>query len=126
MDNEAKGELDRYADALAAAPDANGVLVGYAKAKETQASKGSTKVSDIAAQRAVNTKEYLTKEKGIDPARIEPRTASRNGQKVELWIVPLGATFSQAGTMVVDQAKVKAVPRVALKRKSVHRMKRKK
>lgn len=125
VDNEAKGELDRYADALAAAPDANGVLVGYATAQDAQTSKNSTKVSDFAAQRAVNTKDYVTNEKGIDPSRIEPRTGSGNGQKVELWIVPAGVTFSQAGTTVVDQSKVKAVPRVARKRKSVHRRKRK-
>ncbi len=113
VDNEAKGELDRYADALAAAPEVKGVLVGSATAKEALAS------SDFAAQRAVNTKDYLTKEKGIDPARIEPRIGGGEGQKVELWIVPGGATFQGTGTTVVDEAKVKAVPRIPLKKRAV-------
>ncbi len=123
VDNEAKGELDRYADALAAAPDSKGVVVGYATAKENTAPKGSIKVPDFAAQRAVNTKDYITKEKGVDPARIEPRTADGSGQKVELWIIPAGAVFHEAGTTVVDQAKVKAVPRIALKKRAAHRRK---
>ena len=121
VDNEAKGELDRYADALAAAPDSKGVVVGYATAKEDVVKKGSKQAPDFAAKRAVNTKEYVTKEKGIDPARIEPRSG-QGGQTTDLWIVPAGATFPEAGTTVVDEAKVKAVPRVALKtKKAAHK-----
>jgi hypothetical protein len=119
VDNEAKGELDRYADALAAAPDAKGVMVGYAAAKEAQTP--NKKLPDVAAQRVVNTKDYVTKERGIDPARIEPRTGAGDFQKVELWIVPAGATFPQADTTVVDEAKVKAIPRVALKKRAAHK-----
>ena len=107
---------DRYADALAAAPDAKGVVVGYAAAKEDEAGKGG---KNFAAQRAVNTKDYLTKEKGIDPARIEARTGSGD-PKVELWIVPAGAVFPPANTTAVDEAMVKPVPRVAPKRKKAH------
>jgi outer membrane protein OmpA-like peptidoglycan-associated protein len=118
VDNEAKGELDRYADALAAAPDAKGVVVGHASAKEDRAVQAGR---NFAAQRAVNTKDYVTKEKGIDPARIEPRIGGGDEQKVELWIVPAGTTFSQTGTTVVDEVKVKAVPRVARKKKASHR-----
>ncbi len=118
VDNEAKGELDRYADALAAAPDAKGVVVGYASAKEAKTAQGS---KNFAAQRAVNTKDYVTKEKGIDPARVEARSGGE-GQKVELWIIPAGASFPQADSTVVDEVKVKAVPRVARKRKkAAHR-----
>jgi len=120
VDNEAKGELDRYADALAAAPDVKGVVVGYAAATED---KDST---SFASQRAVNTKDYLTKEKGLDPARIEPRTGSGGDQKVELWIIPAGASLAAEGTTVVDESKVKAVPRAALKTKKTHRKAHKK
>ena len=112
--NDAKAELDRYADALAAAPDAKGVVVGDATAKEAESKSGK----EDAALRAVNTKEYLTKEKGIDPARIEPRTGSGDDQKVDLWIVPAGATFSAEGTTVVDESMVKPIPRVALQEKA--------
>ncbi len=121
VDNEAKGELDRYADALAAAPDAKGVLVGEATAKEAFVLSGGKAVVDFAAQRAVNTKDYLTKEKGIDPARIEPRIGSGEGKTVELWIVPAGASFPATGTTVVDQVKVKPVPRIPLKKRAAHR-----
>ncbi|SRR6266568_318333 len=106
VDNEAKGELDRYADALAASPEVKGVAVGYAAAPEDK---------DKAAQRAVNAKNYLQKDKGTDPARIEPRTGVDNAQKVDLWIVPAGANFAAEGTSVVDESKVRAVPRVPLK-----------
>ncbi len=112
VDNEAKGELDRYADVLAVKPDCKGIVVGYTSAKEDKRSKQALSWS---GQRAVNTKNYLTKEKGIDPARIEPRIGSGDNQKTELWIVPAGGTFAAAGTTVVDESKVKAVPRVALK-----------
>jgi hypothetical protein len=114
VDNEAKGELDRYADALAAAPDSKGVVVGYATTKEAETKKGK----EFAAQRAVNTKDYVSKEKGIDAARIEPRTGGDSDQRVDLWIVPAGATLPAADTTVVDENKVKAVPRVALKQKA--------
>jgi hypothetical protein len=114
VDNEAKGELDRYADALAASPDSKGVVVGYATAKEDETKKGK----EFAAQRAVNAKDYVSKEKGIDAARIEPRTGSESDQRVDLWIVPAGATFPAADTTVVDESMVKAVPRVAMKEKA--------
>ncbi len=112
VDNEAKGELDRYADALAAKPDCNGVVVGYTSAKEEKNRKQAVSLS---GQRAVNTKNYLTKDKGIDTARIQPRVGSKDNQKTELWIVPAGGSFAAAGTAVVDESKVKAVPRIALK-----------
>jgi hypothetical protein len=112
VDNEAKGELDRYADALAAVPDVKGVLVGYAAPTDA---KDGAKRHAIAGQRAVNTKDYLSKEKGVDPMRIQPRAGSGDGQKVELWLLPAGSVFAAEGSSVVDETKVKAVPRVALK-----------
>ncbi len=113
VDNEAKGLLDRYGDDLAAKPEVNGVVVGFAKASED--------VPGFAAKRAVNTKDYLTKEKGIDPARVQPRTARGDEQKAELWIVPAGASFAAEGSTVVDESKIKPVTRVPLKRRSAHR-----
>ncbi len=112
VDNEAKGELDRFADALAAAPDAKGVVVGQAT-KAEQAKKGN-----YAAQRAINTKAYLTQEKGIDPARIEVRAGSEDDQRTDLWVVPAGAEFPEADTVKVDERQMKAVPRVAPKARS--------
>jgi len=104
VDNEAKGELDRYADALANAPDATGVVVGYQLGSEPRG---------YAAQRAVNTKDYLTREKGVDPSRIEVRTGSGDDQRTDLWVVPAGASFSEEGTETVNEGSVKAIPRNA-------------
>jgi outer membrane protein OmpA-like peptidoglycan-associated protein len=118
VDNEAKGELDRYADALAAAPDVTAVVVGYAGAKD---GKDRKSILGIASQRAANTKDYVVKGKGIDPARIQPRIDIGGGQKAELWILPAAATFAENGTMVVDENKVKAVPRIPLKARNAHK-----
>lgn len=126
VNNEAKGELDRYADALAAAPDAKAVIVGYASGMEGAPKKGSAKNSSLAAQRAVNTKDYVGREKGIDPLRIEVRTGTGDEQNADLWIVPAGATFAVEGTQAVDEAGVKAVPRVAAKKKPAARQSGKK
>jgi outer membrane protein OmpA-like peptidoglycan-associated protein len=114
VDNQAKAELDRYADALAATPDARGVVIGYARAgksKDDQAAK-------IGALRAVNTKQYLTKDKGVDPARIEVRSGVGRGKKADLWIVPAGAGLAAARTSVLDEKKVAAIPRVPLRPKT--------
>jgi hypothetical protein len=119
VDNMAKAELDRYADALAASPDARGVVVGYATAQENAARKAHKQAPDFAAQRAVNTKDYLSKDKGIDPARIQPR-AGNGGKTVKLWVVPADGAFSKTRTKDVDESKVKAIPRVALKKKAAY------
>jgi hypothetical protein len=121
VDNQAKGELDRFADALAASPDAKGVVVGYASAAENKESA----LLNVAPLRSVNTKDYLVKDKGIDPVRIEPRTGSGDGQKVELWMVPADSGFVSEGTKVVDEKQVKAIPRVALKVKAHRKRKHK-
>jgi hypothetical protein len=115
VDNEAKGELDRFADALNAAADVKAVLVGYASLAEE---KDATRRTTMAAQRAINSKDYLTSEKGIDPVRIEVRTAEGDAQKVELWLVPAGASFNTEGTAPVDEAKIKAIPRKPLPTKA--------
>jgi len=112
VDNEAKGELDRYADALAATPDARGVLVGFAAAKDAG---DNSRRHPIASLRAVNTKSYLVKDKGIDAARIDVRSSGGTGQKVELWLVPVGASLQIKNSSTVDEGKVKAIPRVPLK-----------
>jgi outer membrane protein OmpA-like peptidoglycan-associated protein len=100
VDNEAKAILDDVALRLQRDADSKAVVVGNFDPSEK---KGES----IAEQRAVNTKAYLTKEKGIDPARIEVRTGNAGTKTAEIWIVPPGATFSQAGTQTFDEAKVK-------------------
>ena len=110
VDNAAKGCLDGAADSLLNSPNSKAVLVGE------QGEKEKPKAPKLAAQRAVNAKAYLTSgenQKAVDPSRIEPRTGSATEQKVEVWVIPEGATFDQPGTSAVDEAKVKGQSRTA-------------
>lgn len=104
VDNAAKAILDDVALRLQRDADATAVIVGYAQSGERRAEQ-------LAAQRAVNAKAYLTKEKGIDPNRIEVRSAADGKMAAEIWIVPAGATFEGTGTMTVDETKVKPTRR---------------
>jgi hypothetical protein len=100
VDNECKAKLDDYALALQRDAEAKGVIVGSYDEKEGKNMKAAR---TLAAQRAANTKEYLVKEKGIDPGRLETRVDGSSGRMVENWIVPAGASFTGEGTEVVTQ-----------------------
>lgn len=102
VDNAAKAVLDEVALRLQREADAKAVVVGYGT--------DTKKVKNLAAQRAVNTKAYLTQEKGIDPSRIEVRTGDAGTDTADIWIVPTGATFPAAGTASVDETKIKVPP----------------
>jgi OmpA family len=107
VDNAAKGILDRYADALAADPDATAVVVGYNNAAERVPKKHRKALPpQVAALRAVNTKAYLVEDKGIDPRRIEVRNGTGDSQKVILWILPAGAILDMSSTVSVDESPV--------------------
>jgi len=101
VDNTAKAILDDVALRLQREADSHAVIVGFAEPKEIKPER-------LAAERAANAKEYLVKEKGIDPSRIETRTGSGGGMKAEIWIVPAGATFNEPGTEVVTTQPTKA------------------
>jgi outer membrane protein OmpA-like peptidoglycan-associated protein len=102
VDNEAKACLDDVTLNLQRQPDATLAIVGEADPSE----KGAAK---LAPARAVNTKDYLVKEKGIDPSRITVHTGSTPGQTVENYLIPSGATFTNdvPGTTPVDESAVK-------------------
>jgi hypothetical protein len=105
VDNECKGKLDDVAKNLQQNADNKLVIVGNAEPTE--------KRPNLAAERAVNSKAYLTggeAKLGIDPNRIECRTGSAGTMSAEYWIVPAGGTFSEAGTQPVDESAVPAVP----------------
>jgi outer membrane protein OmpA-like peptidoglycan-associated protein len=108
VDNEAKACLDDVALNLQQSTDATAVVVGEAATDE----KGADK---LAAQRAVNTKDYLVKEKGIDPSRVSVRTGTQGNKEVENYLVPAGATFDNdvQGTTAVDESTVKVQARTA-------------
>jgi hypothetical protein len=121
VDNEAKACLDDVALALQRSSDAKLSLVGNEDAKEQKADeklaklKHNKKPTD-AALRAVNTKDYLVTEKGIDPSRITLYSGTDDAQTVTTTLVPAGATDPVASDTPVDESAVKAVPRTPVKK----------
>jgi outer membrane protein OmpA-like peptidoglycan-associated protein len=122
VDNEGKAGLDGIALSLQQAPDAKLVIVGESDAKERAKTAKEqkfalkhkhAKVDDPAAHRAVNVKDYLVNEKGIDASRISVATGTTDAQQVETYLVPAGANFAAdvQGTTPVDETMVKAQPR---------------
>jgi OmpA family/PKD domain len=118
VDNEAKACLDDVALSLQRSSDAKLAVVGNSNTKEKDLLKRkNAKAVDLAAQRAVNTKDYLVTEKGIDPSRVQVYIGQTDGQTVTTTLVPAGATLDTSGLVVVDEVVVKAVPRTPAKRK---------
>jgi hypothetical protein len=122
VNNEAKACLDEIALDLQKQSDAKAVVVGESNAKEKAKIEKDEKLAkhnkhlvvvDPAAQRAVNTKDYLVKEKGIDASRISVSTGTTDDQTVEDYLVPAGATFSVTATPV-DESAVKVQVRKPL------------
>jgi outer membrane protein OmpA-like peptidoglycan-associated protein len=125
VNNEAKACLDEVALDLQKSSDAKAVLVGTADAKEQAktekqekyaAKHKRAKVMNFAAQRAVNAKDYLVTEKGIDASRISVATGTEDSQSVQNYLVPAGANFSAdvQGTTPVDESTMKVETRKAL------------
>jgi hypothetical protein len=125
VDNEAKACLDQLALSLKQQPDARVVIVAdsNAKEKDTEAKEQKraahnkhVKVEDFAAQRAVNAKDYLVTDQGIDASRITPMTGMGDDQAEQNYLVPAGATFANdvQGTMPVGETSVTPQERKAL------------
>jgi hypothetical protein len=126
VDNEAKACLDQVALDLQNSADAKAVVVGESTAKEKEPKKGKHATQEnVAGERAVNTKEYLVTEKGIDPSRVSVATGTTDGQTVEDYLVPAGANFTVdvTGTTTVDETAVKPVARKPLGGKPHHKKK---
>jgi hypothetical protein len=123
VDNEAKACLDDVALGLQRSSDAKLALVGNEDAKEQAAeAKEAKRTAKLkhhvakpsdAAERAVNTKEYLVTDKGIDPSRILVYTGTDDGKTVTTTLIPAGAVNPVASDTLVDESAVKAVPRTA-------------
>jgi len=120
VDNEAKACLDQVALDLKQNTDAKAVVVGESTAdekattakEEAKAAKykhSKVTVEHFAEQRAVNTKDYLVTDQGIDASRISVMTGTSDGQTVENYVVPSGANFAAdvPGKMPVDETQVK-------------------
>ncbi len=117
VDNEAKACLDDVALNMQRSSDAKVAMVGNSDAKEKaayeKASRSTRKpVVEDAAQRAVNARDYLVTEKGIDPSRVVVYTGSGDSRTVDTTLVPTGATLDTTGLTPVDES-VKPVARTS-------------
>jgi hypothetical protein len=97
VDNEAKGCLDQIALALNRESSAKLVVVGNSDPAEKP---------EIAAERALNAREYLVTEKGIDTTRISVRVGETSGKTVKSYLVPAGATFAEPNTQRFDEKRI--------------------
>jgi hypothetical protein len=94
VDNEAKGCLDDIALTLTQQTDARLIMVGNAAPEEKP---------EAAAERALNARQYLVQEKGIDPSRIDLRIGGPTGKSVTDTLVPAGAVFNNQDTHTFDE-----------------------
>ncbi len=105
VDNEAKACLDTIALSLQRSTDAKVAIVGNEDAKEMK----SKKLDKSAAERAINAKEYLVKEKGIDGSRVTLYTGTAGSKTATTTLIPAGATYDPAGATPVDESMFKKV-----------------
>ncbi len=115
VDNEAKACLDEIALNLQRSTDAKVAIVGNVGSTEKKSGK-------FAAERAVNAKDYLVTEKGIDSSRITVYTGTADAKTDTTTLIPAGATFSPDGATPVDENVFKAIPRKIAK--AVHHKKK--
>jgi outer membrane protein OmpA-like peptidoglycan-associated protein len=108
VDNEAKACLDDIALNLQRNSDAKLAIV--ADSTMGKGRRAEEMKNHLASERAVNTKEYLVTEKGIDASRIMVYTGTGDDNTVSTTLIPAGATAPSMGT-AVDEGTVKAVPR---------------
>jgi outer membrane protein OmpA-like peptidoglycan-associated protein len=101
VDNTAKAILDDVALRLQREPDSRLVIIGSQEPTETR--------NNLAAERAVDAKFYLTNDKGVDPSRIETRSGGTAGKVAEFWIIPAGASYT-GNEPAVDENRIKAIP----------------
>jgi hypothetical protein len=114
VDNECKAVLDEVALRVQREPNDTVVVVGYTDEQET------VKMTQLAGQRAVNVKYYLTSGEGgagIDASRIQVKAGTVKSKSAKIYIVPSGATFTEEST-AVDETQVKGQPRNASAKKS--------
>jgi hypothetical protein len=84
VNNEAKACLDDIALHAQRDPDITVVVVGNTTA-------GESGLPNLAARRAVNVKDYLVTEKGLDSARVQARTSTAQAKSADIYFVPSGA-----------------------------------
>jgi hypothetical protein len=119
VDNEAKACLDDIALSAQRDPQSKLAIVGnsampevhhHSKHEDEWAAKEQ---AHRASERAVNEKEYLVVDKGLDASRISVYTGTAGTDTSATTLIPAGATMDSTGVTPVDETAVKAVPRTA-------------
>ena len=117
VDNEGKACLDDLALNLQRSTDSKLYVVGNAAPKTVRGSRREAmeakRSHKLAEERAVNSKEYLVTEKGIDPSRVMVFTGTDSSNTVTDTLVPAGADTSAMSSTItpIDESAVKAQPR---------------
>jgi hypothetical protein len=109
VDNECKATLDQVALLIQQEPNDKYVIVGYAEDDET------VKMTQLAGQRSVNVKYYLTEGEGgqhIDPSMLQVKAGSEKSKKIRIYKVPPGAALPEQVTDV-DETKIQGQSRTA-------------
>jgi len=121
VDNEAKACLDDIALSAQRDPQAKLAIVGNSepvkvigKATPLKEKHATEEADKKAAERAVNEKDYLVTEKGVDASRIAVYTGTAGTDTAATTIIPTGATLDTTGLTPVDETKVKPIPRKPL------------
>ena len=116
VDNEAKACLDDITLSAQQDPTSKLAVVGSGASDEKDA-------TTRAAQRAVNEKDYLVTEKGVDASRISVYTGTAGTKSSATTLIPDGATFDTTGLTPVDESAVKPMSRTAPPPKKHHHKK---
>lgn len=131
VDNEAKACLDDITLSEQRDTTAKLAVVGnsepvkvHGKKTERKEELAAKQTIKNAAERAVNAKEYLVTEKGLDASNISVYTGTAGTNSVATTLIPAGATLDTTGLTPVDETAVKAVPRKALGTKHHHHTKK--
>lgn len=101
VDNKAKAILDGIALRMNREANSNVLVVGYSAVAEK---------NTLGLARANNAKTYLTKDKGIDAARITTADGGKGGRRVEIWFVPAGATMPTVTPVAAPATSTPAKP----------------
>ncbi len=106
VDNKAKAILDGIALRLNREANSSVLVVGYSAVAEK---------NSLGLARANNSKAYLTKDKGIDAARVTTADGGKGGRRVEVWFVPAGAAMPAVTPVAAPTAAATAKPAAAKK-----------
>ncbi|MEO6802254.1 MAG: OmpA family protein [Granulicella sp.] len=105
VNNEAKACLDDIALNLQRTSDAKIAIVGNGATTEKKQSQ------KLAAERAINAKAYLVKEKSVDASRISVYTGTEDGKTATTTLIPAGATLDSGAWTPVDESAPAPAPK---------------